>query len=75
MLGRHAQVAEKNATAPRKLEPGTHQGLGMCTVPLVGRDDEHALMEFARVDASRIVSASHIARKALCYGRHARGHQ
>jgi hypothetical protein len=47
----------------------------MGTVPLAEQDDEHILMEFARVDASQIVQARHTARTALYCGQHAHGHQ
>jgi hypothetical protein len=54
-LERRARVEEQHATAPSELGLARHQGLGMYIVPLVGRDDEHVLMECARADASQTV--------------------
>lgn len=52
-----AQVAGQHAMAWSRLEEGlgTRQEPGMCTVPLVGQDDEHFPMGSARADASPIV--------------------
>ena len=74
---RHVRVVGQHVMAPTGLGLGlgTRQELGMCTVPLVGPDEERVPLGVARAVASQTVQARRIARMAPCYDQHARGPQ